>query len=235
MQVEKSLLLTYLSDLRTCRGVSAVQDHSTDKFFNLLLDFVKKYYASTAERCSVQPAASLSYPDLQPISASRGILPLIQPEPKTVTKFENLLAPTAKKHYDVSDLEKLWDEDGWEPIAFGSDDATPGISLYLQPPAYLSSEAVSNGPSDDDASSSTSFETGSQMSCDIEDAIAQTEVAEELADLGTKRKLYRQPAAPPASPVPSAAGLLAGSEAKLYGAFYSGMETALKNDSAGAR
>lgn len=54
-------------------------------------------------------------------------MPLIQPEPKTVTKFENLSGPTAKKHYVVSDLEKFWDEDGWEPIAFGPN-ATPGIS-----------------------------------------------------------------------------------------------------------
>jgi hypothetical protein len=157
---------------------------------------------------------------------------LIQPEPKTVTKFENLVASTAKKHYHVSDLEIFWDEDGWEPIAFGSNHATPGISHDLQPPAYLSSEAASIERSDD-ASSGTSFESGSQS--DIEEPIMQTEVVEESAELGIKRKLHRQPATPPPSPVPSTAGLLAGSQAKRYGAFYSGMKTALKNDSAEAR
>jgi hypothetical protein len=64
MQVKKSLLLTYLSDLKTCQGVSAVQDYLTDKFLSLLLDFVKKYYTSTAEHCFVQLATSLMYLNL---------------------------------------------------------------------------------------------------------------------------------------------------------------------------
>ena len=142
MQVEKGLLLTHLSDLKTCRGASGVQDHSTDRFLNLLVDFVKKYYTSTAERCSVQPAASLTYPNLRPISASRGILPLIQPEAQTVTKFENLAAPTAKKHYDVSELEKFWDEGGWEPITFGSNDTTPGISGTIKMATVLKASTL---------------------------------------------------------------------------------------------
>ena len=162
----------------------------------------------------MQPAAPLTYLNLPPISASRGILPLIQPKPKTVTTIENLLPSTAKKHYAISKLEQFWDEDGWEPIAFGSNDATPGTLHDLQPPAYLSSEAASNEPSDDDASSGTSFESGSQMAYDIEDTIRQTEVVEGSADFGTRRKLNRQPASPRSSPVPSTTGLLAASKAK---------------------
>lgn len=180
----------------------------------------------------MQPPASLTYPSLPPISVSRGILPLIQPEPKVGTNSENLSAPTAKAHYVVSELEEFWVEDGWGHIAFGSNDATPGISHYLQPPAYLSSEAASNELFRDDASSGTSFESESPICRDIEDTI---EVAEESADSKPKRRRYRQPATPPASPVLSTAGLLAGSQAKTYGAFYSGIETLLKNDSEGAR
>jgi hypothetical protein len=101
---------------------------------------------------------------------------LIQPEPNIIANCESidLLGPTEKAHYAVSELEKFWDEDGWEPIAFGSNDATPGISHYPHPPAYLSSEEASNEPSGDDASSGTSFESGSQMSCDIEYVIRRT-------------------------------------------------------------
>lgn len=163
-------------------------------------------------------------PSLPLISVSRGILPLTQPEPKIVvnSKSINLSGPTDKAHHAVSELEEFWDEDGWGPIAFESDCRTTSTHQPTRLPRWpLMNRLVMMRRAQHLSS------LGSQS--DIEEPIRQTEVVEESADLGTKRKLYRQPATPLANPVPSTASLLATSQAERYGAFYSGMEMALKN------
>lgn len=154
----------------------------------MLLDFVKKNYASTAEPHYVQPATPC--PSLPPVSANRETWPL-QPGPKVVASSESVLhSDSAEKAiYAVSELEKFWEENGWEDIAVEPNDAIPGLSTSLHPPAYLSSEE-SNEISPDDASSETSFESGSQMSCDMDDAVTLAET-EEPAALETNRKHYR--------------------------------------------
>jgi hypothetical protein len=162
----------------------------------MLLDFVKRTYTSSAERHSTLSAASSSSPSLL-LPASDELLTLSQPATKIVDLESKLAKAHRSRDTAVSNLQKFWDE-GWEPIVFEFDNATPNLSYYLHPLDY--SDAAFSEMSPDDASNGTSFESGSEMSCEVDGIVEQTEAAEESLGLETNRQLCRHPATPPASP-----------------------------------
>jgi hypothetical protein len=167
------LLLNYLSDLEAHRSSHADLDHSTPGLLNLLLDFVKNIYTSSTERHSTQPAVPTGSPNL-PLATGDELLP---PAPKI-------------------------DEEGWEPI-FDFNDTTPSLSYYLHPHDDTYSDAEFSETSPDDSSSRTSFESGSEMSCDVEAIVKQAEVREEPLRLESSCQSSQHPTTPPASPTTS--------------------------------
>lgn len=108
------------------------------------------------------------------------------------------LPQPASKIADL-DLEKFWDEKGWENIVFDSEDAAPSLSSYLH--QLDSSYSGSSEMSPDNASSGTSFEPGSEISSDGGSIVEQDNETEE-AGLAADCWVYRHPATPPASPEP---------------------------------
>jgi hypothetical protein len=76
---------------------------------------------------------------------------------------------------------------------------TPDVSYNLSPLDYTYSNASETSP--DASSSGTSFESGSDMSCDDENIVLQAEVTTESAGLKANCSLYQQPATPPATPI----------------------------------
>jgi hypothetical protein len=168
--------LNYLSDLENYRSSHAGLDHSTPELLNLLLDFVKNIYTSSTERHSTQPAVPAGSSNLPLASGGELLLPA-QPAPKI-------------------------DEEEWEPV-FDFNDTTPGLSYHLHQLDYSHSGAEFSETAPDDSSSGTSFESGSEMSCDVEASVKQAEVREEPLRLESSCRSSRQPTTPPASPTTS--------------------------------
>jgi hypothetical protein len=224
VQVEQSLLFNHLSDLDAYRGTHVDRAHSVG-LLNMLLDFVKKTYTSSAERHSTLSAASSSSPSL-PLPASDDLLTLSQPAAKIVDLESKLAEAHCPRDTAVSNLQKFWDEEGWEPIVFEFDNATPNLSYYLHPLDY--SDAAFSEMSPDDASSGTSFESGSEMSCEVDGIVEQTEAAEESLGLETNCQLCRHPATPPASPDTSTPVVQSGNQENEM-PLSSGLARALEN------
>jgi hypothetical protein len=178
----------------------------------LLLGCVKKTYRSSTDHHSTLPVASQNGPGLPPGTACDDLLTLSQP---------------ASKIADL-DLEEFWDEKGWEHIVFDSEDATPGLSYYLHP--LDPSDSGSSEMSPDNASSRTSFESGSEISSAVESIVEQVNDTEE-AGLAANCRLYRHPATPPVSPEPStpAAQSDQGNEMQLSSGIARALENALKD------
>jgi hypothetical protein len=69
-------------------------------------------------------------------------------------------------------------------------DEAPDLSYYFHPLDYTYSDAAFSETSADDSSSGTSFQSGSEMSCEVDGIAEQAEVIEESL-----------PATPPPSPI----------------------------------
>ena len=95
VQVEQSLFLHYLSE-EACRRAHADLAHSTLGLLNLLLDFVKKVYTSSAECHSTQPAAPPGSPNLTLAIADNEFLPLAQPKLNHMAKHLSAAAGESK-------------------------------------------------------------------------------------------------------------------------------------------
>jgi hypothetical protein len=204
-------LFNHLSDLEAYRGPHADRAHSMHGFLDLLLNFAKKTYTFSAESYSTPATGSSNSPSLPPL-ASNDFLTLSQP---------------ASKIADLN-LEKFWDEKGWEHIIFDSEDAAPGLSSRLHP--LDSFDSGSSEMSRDNASSGTLFESGSEISSDAESIVEQVNETEE-AGLAANCRVYRHPATPPASPEPStpAAQSDQGNEMQLSSGIARALENALKD------
>ena len=136
------------------------------------------------------------------------------------------LSQPASKIADLN-LEKFWDEKGWEHIVFDSEDAAPGISYRLQP--LGSFDTGSSEMSPDSASSGTSFESGSEISSDAESIV---EHEREGARLAAKNELYQHQATSPASPelsTPAVQSDSEGNETRPSSGFARALEDALKD------
>jgi chaperone BCS1 len=200
IQVEQSLLFNHLSDLEAYRDTHGDRAHSTLGLVTLLLDFVRKTYRSSPGPHSTLLDASPNCPGLPLCTASDELLTLSQPATKIVQHFESKLGEVHCSGGDttVSDAKNFWDEAGWEPVVFDQDNAEP--------------DAAFSETSPEDASSGTSFESGSEMSCEVDGIVEQTDEMEESSGLEAKCQVYRQPATPPASPVTSTPVLLSGNQ-----------------------
>jgi hypothetical protein len=215
IQVEKSLLFNHLSDLEAYRGTHADRAHSTDGFLNLLLDFVKNTYAFSAESNSTPSATSSNSHSLTP-PVSTDFLTVSQP---------------ASKIADL-DLQKIWDEEGWEHIVFDFEDATPVLSSYLHPLDSTHSDAAFSDLSWDNSSSGTLSESGSEISSQAESNVEQVSETQESSGLEANCQVYRHPATPPASPEPSIPAVQngnQGNEMRLSCGLARPLENALKD------
>jgi hypothetical protein len=148
------LLSKHLSDLEAYRNTRADQSHATLGLLNLLLDFVKKTYATSRERHSTLSAVSLSSSSL-PLATTYDFLTLPKPVAKIVKNPESKIAGAYCPGDIVPSMSKYWDDMGWELIT----EETPDLSYNL----YASSDVAFSDTSPDDSSSGTSFESGSEM------------------------------------------------------------------------
>lgn len=232
MKIEQSLLFNHLCDLEAYRGSHTDRVHSTVRFLNLLLDFVKKTYTCSTEFHSTLPAAFLNSPSLQ-LPPRDDLLTLSHPATKIVEHLESKLEEAHPSEGDTttSHLRKCWDEAGWEPLVLDFNHETPDLLYNLHPLDYAYSDASKTSP--DDSSSGTSFESGSDMSSDDENIVAQAEATEESAGLKTNCSFYRQPAAPPATPNMTSA-LLGGNQGKEMAGSAADLRPALENVSRNA-
>jgi len=108
---------------------------------------------------------------------------------------------------------------GWEPIC----NKTPDLLYYLYPLDAASSDVAFSDTSPDDTSSRTLFESGSEVSSDVENVVGLAEITEESAGLETN-----YPFTPSTTPV-----LVSGDEekeiARSMAEFRRGLENALKD------
>jgi len=230
------LLFNRLSYLQEYRGTHAKGVHSTVRFLNLLLDFVKKTYTCSTEFHSTLSAASSSSPSL-PLAARDGLLALSQPSTKIVEYLDSEPAEAHSSGGDTttSDFQTFWDKEGWEPLVFDFNHATPGtpdLSCNLHPLDYTYTDGSETSP--DDSSSGTSFESESEMSCDDENIVPQAEVTEESAGLKANCSFYQQPATPPATPIMTPV-LLSGNQGKGMADSVADLRRALESVSKDAR
>jgi hypothetical protein len=93
-------------------------------------------------------------------------------------------------------------------------DEAPDLSYYFHPLDYTYSDAAFSETSADDSSSGTSFESGSEMSCEVDGIVEQAEVIQEPQALETNCQVRRQPAAHPPSPITSSHIVLDGEQEK---------------------
>lgn len=205
----------------------------TAEFLNLLLDFVKKTYNCCAEIHSTLPATSPNSPTLQLLPRD-DLLTLPQPATKIVEHLESKLeeAHLSGEDTSTSDLRNFWDEGGWEPLVLDFNHVTPDLSYDLHPLDYTYSDASETSP--DDSSSGTSFESGSDMSCDDKNIVPQADVTAESAGLKANCSLYQQPATPPATPIMTPV-LLSGNQGKEMADSVADLRQALESVSKDAR
>ena len=111
-----------------------------------------------------------------------------------------------------------------------SEDATPGLSYYLHPLDYTHSDAAFRGTSPDNSLSGTSFESGSEMSCEIESIMEQVveQVSETEESSGLEANCQVYPGTPPASPDRSTPVVQSGSQENEM-PLSSGLVRALEN------
>ena len=137
-----------------------------------------------------------------PLPACYDFLTLSKPATKVIEPFDSMVAKASCSGDTTnSDMQTFWDEKGWEPIVFDVNQTTTIQSSYVRPLDHLDSDAPFIVTSPDDSSSETSFESGSEMSCQNCGIVEQAEVTEDSPGSETKCHSYRRPAAPPASSI----------------------------------
>jgi hypothetical protein len=150
---------------------------------------------------------------MTPVAAGDDLSTLVQPaavkfaehlklklaEAQLLGSAEEPRAGISYGQYLSSNLQiPVWGEEGWEAVSVDFNDASPDLSYYFRPLDGPYSDATFSDISPDGSSTGTSFESGSEKSCEIGSIVEeQADEIEALSGLEANCQVYRQPATSP--------------------------------------